>query len=192
MRYIIYPSSEFWVYSLSFWVVREVMGVSLSSLQCSVSLAMVRTQGTARMGRVSVLGISELRLCFSQTSWFCWLHQTATFSTKCLQPSAKWLGWDESQHVWGHGSWFSTGKKLEVFLSLWVEFKYLMKFRFDLIFLCLVWFPSSLQPQTPENDFVMQSTYLIYSQRENVISPNICSLLTLKTRACFSALTSCL
>lgn len=35
------------------------------------------------------------------------------------------------------------------------------------------------------DDVVMQSTYLIYSRSGNVISANICSLLTLKTRATF-------
>lgn len=39
-------------------------------------------------------------------------------------------------------------------------------------------------PPIPENVFGMQSTYLIYSCRGNVISPNICSLLTLKTSVC--------
>ena len=40
-------------------------------------------------------------------------------------------------------------------------------------------------PPLAENDVVMQSTYFIYSRSGNVISTNICSLLTLKTRLFF-------
>ncbi len=46
-------------------------------------------------------------------------------------------------------------------------------------------FPPTFSLSLRKNNFVMQSTYLIYSRSGNVISPNICSLLTLKTLKLF-------
>ena len=69
------------------------------------------SQGAARGRRVSGSGTSELRLCSLQMMWFCWLHQTATFSAHWggLQPSVKQSGWESVPS--SLRLWFSAGKR---------------------------------------------------------------------------------